>query len=158
MYNHSEYMYQRDIFIDYYEILQVSPNAEADVIEAAYKKLAQKYHPDKNRNPDANEKMKLINIAHDTLSNNEKRKAYHILWSQRQTNNADQRKEILITDHRWHNISYNDLKAWVKRRKNMIDSGVELKGRYFRYRFNIDTKSYQFRLRYRRKSAIYKLS
>lgn len=45
---------------DYYEILQVHINAEIEVIEAAYRRLARKYHPDVNKNPDAEERMKLI--------------------------------------------------------------------------------------------------
>ncbi|MGD0857376.1 MAG: DnaJ domain-containing protein [Dehalococcoidia bacterium] len=65
-------------FVDYYEVLQVSPMAEDEVIDAAYKKLAQKYHPDKN--PASAERMKAINNAYDILGNNEKRKIYHTQW------------------------------------------------------------------------------
>lgn len=61
---------------DYYAILQVSPAAEKEVIEAAYRKLAQKYHPDINRSPDAEEKMKRINAAYEVLSDPAKRAAY----------------------------------------------------------------------------------
>ena len=61
---------------DYYAILQVDPRAEKEVIEAAYRRLAAKYHPDRNRSPEAAEKMKRINAAYDVLSNPEKRAAY----------------------------------------------------------------------------------
>lgn len=54
--------------LDYYGILQVHPRAEKEVIDAAYRKLAGKYHPDVNRSPDAAEKMKQINIAYEVLS------------------------------------------------------------------------------------------
>src|SRR4030042_3921632 len=70
-------------FEDYYEILQVSPSAEPEVIEAAYKKLAQKYHPDVNKSPTATEKMKKINMAHDVLGDPVQRKRYHAEWLQR---------------------------------------------------------------------------
>jgi curved DNA-binding protein CbpA len=70
-------------FEDYYEILQVSPSAEPEVIEAAYKKLAQKYHPDVNKSPTAPEKMKKINAAHDVLGDPVQRKRYHAEWLQR---------------------------------------------------------------------------
>lgn len=70
-------------FEDYYEVLQVHPSAEPEVIEAAYKKLAQKYHPDVSNNPATAERMKKINIAHDILGNPEKRKKYHSNWLQR---------------------------------------------------------------------------
>lgn len=70
-------------FEDYYEILQVSPSAEPEVIEAAYKKLAQKYHPDVNKSPTATEKMKKINIAHDVLGDPVQRKRYHAEWQRK---------------------------------------------------------------------------
>ena len=61
---------------DYYAILQVHPNAEKEVIGAAYRKLAAKYHPDVSHSPDAVEKMKQINAAYEVLSDPVKRAAY----------------------------------------------------------------------------------
>lgn len=55
--------------MDYYKILQVSNEAEPEVIEAAYKKLSAKYHPDKNHSADADERMKQINEAYSVLRN-----------------------------------------------------------------------------------------
>jgi curved DNA-binding protein CbpA len=52
---------------DAYEILQVSPTAELEVIEAAYRRLAKKYHPDINPSYDADAKMKEFNWAYETL-------------------------------------------------------------------------------------------
>jgi len=59
--------------LDLYEILQVSPNAEPEVIEAAYRRLARKYHPDVNPSPDAAARMKEINWAYEILSDPQKR-------------------------------------------------------------------------------------
>lgn len=62
---------------DYYEVLGVSKNATADEIKKAYRKLAIKYHPDKN--PDdkaAEEKFKEAAEAYEVLSNDEKRQKY----------------------------------------------------------------------------------
>lgn len=62
---------------DYYEVLGVSKTATADEIKKAYRKLAIKYHPDKN--PDdkaAEEKFKEAAEAYEVLSNDEKRKKY----------------------------------------------------------------------------------
>jgi hypothetical protein len=70
-------------FADYYEILQVHSLAEPEVIEAAYKRLAQKYHPDKNRSSTAAEKMSKINQAHAVLSDPDKRKEYDAEWVKR---------------------------------------------------------------------------
>jgi DnaJ-domain-containing protein 1 len=71
-----------DIFEDYYEILQVHPLAEPEVVDAAYRKLAQKYHPDVNKSNSAAEKMQKINNAHDILRNSFSRKEYDAKWSQ----------------------------------------------------------------------------
>ena len=62
---------------DYYEMLGVSKNASDDEIKKAYRKLAVKYHPDKNPgNKEAEEKFKEINEAHDVLSDKQKRARY----------------------------------------------------------------------------------
>lgn len=62
---------------DYYEILGVSKSAAADEIKKAYRKLAIKYHPDKNPdNPEAEDKFKEAAEAYEVLSNQEKRQRY----------------------------------------------------------------------------------
>ena len=64
--------------IDYYKILEVSENATNEEIRKAYKKLAIKWHPDKNpdNKKEAEEKFKSISEAYSILSNPEKRKEY----------------------------------------------------------------------------------
>jgi DnaJ domain len=59
-----------------YKILQVDPEAEQDVIEAAYKRLASKYHPDKDPSSSATSRMQEINAAYDILKDSERRRRY----------------------------------------------------------------------------------
>ncbi|MEM0149941.1 MAG: molecular chaperone DnaJ [Candidatus Micrarchaeaceae archaeon] len=61
---------------DYYSILGVDKNASIDDIKKAYRDLALKYHPDRNKSPDAEEKFKEINEAYAVLSDPEKRQQY----------------------------------------------------------------------------------
>ena len=61
---------------DYYEILNVSKSASKAEIKKAYRKLALKYHPDKNKEADAEEKFKEISEAYAVLYDDEKRKMY----------------------------------------------------------------------------------
>ncbi len=61
---------------DYYEILELQKNASKDEIKNTYRKLALKYHPDRNKSPGAEEKFKEISEAYAVLSDDEKRKKY----------------------------------------------------------------------------------
>jgi len=63
--------------IDYYEVLEISRDANADEIKKAYRKLALKYHPDRNQgDKEAEEKFKLVNEAYQALSDPKKRSIY----------------------------------------------------------------------------------
>ena len=62
---------------DYYSVLNVDRNASDDDIKKAYRKLAMKYHPDRNKNdPKAEEKFKEISEAYAVLSAKDKRQKY----------------------------------------------------------------------------------
>lgn len=59
-----------------YETLEVSESATPDEIKKAYRKLARKYHPDVNKEKDAEDKFKEINAAYEVLSDPEKKQQY----------------------------------------------------------------------------------
>jgi len=67
---------------NYYRTLQVDPAAESEVIQAAYRRLAQLYHPDVNHAPDAEQRMREINEAWEVLRDPEKRRAYDAYLAQ----------------------------------------------------------------------------
>ncbi len=80
-------------FKDYYKILGVNKNATEDEIKKAFRKLAKKYHPDKNPgNKHAEEKFKEINEANEVLSDKEKRSKYDRFgsnWNNSQSAGSD---------------------------------------------------------------------
>src|ERR1700680_865616 len=65
-----------ETFTDYYAVLGVDVHASNDTIKSAFKKLALKYHPDVYKGEDAQERMRLILLAYQTLSDTDERRHY----------------------------------------------------------------------------------
>ena len=61
---------------DFYKILEINKSSTENEIKKAYKKLAFKYHPDKNKSPDAESKFRDISEAYDILMDADKRRMY----------------------------------------------------------------------------------
>ena len=67
---------------DYYDVLGINKNSTADQIKSAYRKLAVKYHPDKNKgDKGAEEKFKEASEAYHVLSNSERKQNYCLLYT-----------------------------------------------------------------------------
>lgn len=68
--------------LDYYEILQISPNAEPETIQRVYRLLAQRSHPDNIESGDAS-RFRLISEAYEVLSDPQRRAQYDVIHGQK---------------------------------------------------------------------------
>jgi len=62
--------------LDYFEILEVDKSASQDDIKKAYRRLASKFHPDRNKSSDAVERFQKIQESYDVISDPQQRKIY----------------------------------------------------------------------------------
>lgn len=69
-------------FVDYYAVLGVEADASASAVKAAFKKLALKYHPDVYKGEDAQEKMRVLLLAYQTLNDAQARRIYDVQRSE----------------------------------------------------------------------------
>ena len=69
----------QDSFIDCYEVLQVSPNADLETIERVYRLLAKRYHPDNPQTGDSN-KFQVLSDAYHIVRDPERRAAYDVKY------------------------------------------------------------------------------
>jgi curved DNA-binding protein len=89
---------------DYYKILGVEKNADSEIIKKAYRKLALKWHPDKNpNNKTAEEKFKKISEAYAVLSDPKKREEYDTFGS------ADQFRQRYTQEDIFRGFDLNDI-------------------------------------------------
>jgi curved DNA-binding protein len=70
-------------FVNYYELLQISPNAEHETIQRVFRLLAARYHPDNHQTGDT-DKFVLLNQAYTALSSHATRTAYDLEFQARQ--------------------------------------------------------------------------
>ena len=119
-------MRQQQPFDDYYEYLQISPNADLETIERVYRLLAKKYHPD-NKATGNLEKFELMTGAYKTLSNPEKRAAYDANYEEAKNRqwkaiSKASSSEGFETDGQIRRTILSIL--YIRRRENPSDSGV----------------------------------
>jgi curved DNA-binding protein CbpA len=119
-------MMEASEFIDYYEILEISPNADSGTIERMFRYLAQRYHPD-NRDTGDRLRFDVILEAHNTLRDPVKRAQYDIQHKNRSSfrwrlaEEAGDSKGI----ERDADIQNKLLSMlYVKRRQNVSDPGI----------------------------------
>jgi len=107
----------------YYAILGISQDANFQEIKKSYRKLAKKYHPDRNKSPHAEETIKKINEAFEILSDKRKRKQYDLessnIFDLKDPNNEEKEGNLSnlkqTTSHKFanpeskNNVGYDNL-------------------------------------------------
>lgn len=98
--------------MNYYEILEITENASHEVIKAAYRALAKKYHPDSYNGAEVERKknMTLINEAYAVLSDAQKRKEYDLKLKSQSSNKSNSQGEK-ATESQQHNTYYEEQRA-----------------------------------------------
>jgi hypothetical protein len=113
-------------FVDYYELLQLSSNADSDTIERVFRHLAKKFHPDNKESSDS-DRFRLIVEAHRTLSDPESRAGYDLkyqdYWNRKWKLASEASDGTAFGDDR--EIRDNLLSIlYVQRRRNMKNPGL----------------------------------
>ncbi|CAG0942391.1 partial Chaperone protein DnaJ, partial [Anaerolineae bacterium] len=78
---------------NYYKILQIDPSADPEVVQAAYRRLAQKYHPDANTSSDATRWMQELNEAYEVICDPVKRAAFDRQRADRKRRRAEDQRQ-----------------------------------------------------------------
>lgn len=113
-------------FVDYYEVLQLSPNADSDTIERIFRHLAKKTHPDGTGGVD-NDRFQKVVEAHRTLTNPETRAAYDARYQEYWNNKwrlASEAGNASVFGEDRVIREYLLSLLYVQRRRNMRNPGV----------------------------------
>jgi curved DNA-binding protein len=116
----------QDRYVDYYEDLQVSPNADLETIERVYRLLAKKYHPDNNGTGNG-DKFTIISSAYNVLSDAEKRAAFDAKYEDTQNQKLEILSKVSLSEgfENDQQIRHAILSIlYIDRRQNPSDSGV----------------------------------
>ena len=118
----------KNSFVDYYEILQINPNADKEMIERIYRLFAKRYHPDNSISGDA-EKFNIVTEAYRLLSDPEKRAAYDTKYEEEKIRQYKTVSKISPSEGFDTNqqIRYQILSIlYIERRREPSESGVGL--------------------------------
>lgn len=115
-------------FKEFYEILEISPNANPDTIERVFRYLAMRYHPD-NRDTGDSSRFAEVMAAHDTLKDSVQRARYDVQYKNQTNSRAELSAEAQNGKgfDRDAEIQERLLSLlYVKRRRNVSDPGIGL--------------------------------
>ena len=115
-----------DNLVDYYEYLQISPNADTETLEKVFRMLAKRYHPD-NPTSGNSEKFNMILDAYQVLSDPEKRASYDITYPEIQRRKWQFQMSISSDENEEDEMKmrYDILAAlYSARKKNVREPGI----------------------------------
>lgn len=119
----------KKIFIDYYEVLQINPNADTETIERIYRLFAKRYHPDNSISGSA-EKFNIVTEAYRLLSDPEKRAEFDVKFEEEKVRQYKTLSHLSpsngdVTDEQ--RIRHQILSIlYIAKRRESLDSGVGL--------------------------------
>jgi curved DNA-binding protein CbpA len=116
----------QDRYVDYYEDLQVSPNADLETIERVYRLLAKRYHPDNSFTGDS-DKFNIITSAHKVLSDAEKRAAFDVKYEDARNQKLKTLSKVSSSEGFENDQQIRDAILsilYIDKRQNPSDSGV----------------------------------
>jgi curved DNA-binding protein CbpA len=114
------------VFIDYYEALEISPNANADTVERVFRFLAQRYHPDHPLTGNSSRFSEIVK-AYEILKNPEKRAQYDVRYKNYSDNNTRLAEEANDKDSLESDFLLQEKLLsilYVKLRRNIQDPGI----------------------------------
>lgn len=111
------------MFIDFYELLEISPNATQEEIKSTYRKQCIKWHPDKNLNEDTTDRMQSITQAYLILKDIEARARYDAEYQKFKSSNQDRVFNQNTSSYNYPNYDFEDeiLKKWMSNAKKQVE-------------------------------------
>jgi curved DNA-binding protein CbpA len=113
-------------FKDFYETLEISPNANSDTIDRVFRYLAQRYHPDVQGTGDSHRFAEIVQ-AHETLKDPERRARYDIQYKQHYSRSNPQPEAVRNLQSFYEDGTIQErllLLLYFKRRRNMSNPGL----------------------------------
>jgi curved DNA-binding protein CbpA len=115
-----------DAPVDFYEILQISPNADPDMVHRVYRLLAQRFHPDNQQTGDAT-KFRVLHEAYRVLSEPEKRAQYDVTYQKQRQDRwrlaAESRSDTDVESEQMLRLTILEV-LYTKRRMEPNEPGI----------------------------------
>ena len=120
----------------YYQVLEVSPRADADEIRKAYRKMAKVAHPDVNSSPDAQDRFVMITEAFEILSDPQKRSVYDLRLRRDRVQSAAARAARNANHH--SRANQERYEAWVRQARERAKNNARMSYEDFKSKSRVE--------------------